>query len=31
MEFKQEFDFNKGIFLGKGGYGTVKKCLSKYD
>ena len=24
-----EFDFNKGELLGKGGFGKVKKCVSK--
>ena len=26
-----EFDFQKGIVLGKGSFGIVKKCISKYD
>ena len=30
-EFSEEFDFNNGIFLGEGAFGTVKKCYSKID
>ena len=30
-EFNTEFDFNNGIFLGKGGFGEVKKCKSNFD
>ena len=30
-QFLEEFDFNKGIFLGKGTYGTVRKCISKIN
>ena len=30
-KFLDEFDFNKGIFLGKGTYGIVRKCRSKLD
>ena len=25
-DFSKEFDFNNGIFLGEGAFGTVKKC-----
>ena len=26
-----EFNFSTGIFLGKGTFGIVKKCISKID
>ena len=30
-EFDEEFDFSSGIFLGKGGFGEVRKCISKLE
>ena len=31
QDFINEFDFKKGIELGKGKFGEVKKCKSKLD
>ena len=28
---KEEFDIDKGIILGKGTFGEVKKCISNLD
>ena len=28
---KQEFNINKGIILGKGTFGEVKRCKSKFN
>ena len=30
-EFDNEFDFNDGIYLGKGNFGEVRSCKSKFD
>ena len=31
IDFENEFDFNSGQILGKGAFGIVKKCKSKFD
>ena len=30
-DFTKEFNFDKGLILGQGAYGLVKKCFSNID